>query len=125
MQHTEQPLALRLADALEKDTEGIWEWAGTGYRHKGIRTKPLSEKAATELRRQHAEIRQWTSVFGHLGTADECGNEWIKLQEANEALRVALKNIANIEDKMYGGDWDEINEARDIANAALAQGEKA
>lgn len=35
-------------------------------------------------------------------------------------LRIALKRIAAIEDKSDGGDWDEIEEARDIACDALA-----
>lgn len=38
-----------------------------------------------ELRKQlsekDAEIASWKNVFGHLGTADECGNEWIALQD--------------------------------------------
>ena len=38
-----------------------------------------------------------------------------------EAARKALHQISQIEDKMIGGDWDEIEEARAIANAALAQ----
>ncbi|WP_313463569.1 hypothetical protein [Achromobacter sp.] len=35
-------------------------------------------------------------------------------------LRIALQRIAAIEDKVYGADWAEIDEARDIANDALA-----
>ena len=35
-------------------------------------------------------------------------------------LREALTKIAAIEDQMYGADWEEIEEAREIANAALA-----
>ena len=35
-------------------------------------------------------------------------------------LHTALKRIAAIEDKMFGGDWDEIEEARNIAVDALA-----
>ena len=37
-----------------------------------------------------------------------------------ERLREALRRIAAIEDRLNGGDWDEIRDARDIANAALA-----
>lgn len=37
------------------------------------------------------------------------------------ALKHALKRIAAIEDKMFGGDWDEIEEARNIACDALAE----
>lgn len=36
-----------------------------------------------------------------------------------KALRAALERIAAIEDELYSGDWDEIEQARDIANAAL------
>ena len=34
-------------------------------------------------------------------------------------LRAALVRIDAIEDRYDGGDWDEINEAREIARAAL------
>ncbi len=34
-------------------------------------------------------------------------------------LRTALTNISLIEDKMYGPDWEEIEEARRIATDAL------
>jgi hypothetical protein len=43
------------------------------------------------------------------------------LVEANKKLVEALKAVAAIEDKMYGGDWDEIEEARNIACAALKE----
>lgn len=38
-----------------------------------------------------------------------------------EALADALRKIAAIEDKMVGGDWDEIEEARSIAREALGE----
>ncbi len=37
------------------------------------------------------------------------------------AMRGALKRIVAIEDKMFGGDWEEIEEARNIARAVLAE----
>ena len=37
------------------------------------------------------------------------------------AMKDALKRIAAIEDKMHGGDWEEIEEARNIACDALAE----
>src|ERR1700759_4410283 len=46
----------------------------------------------------------------------------IALGAANEICdrqRTALRKIAAIEDQMIGGDWDEITEARTIANAVL------
>lgn len=36
-----------------------------------------------------------------------------------DTMRDALTKIAAIEDELVGGDWDEIEAARDIANAAL------
>lgn len=36
-------------------------------------------------------------------------------------LRTALKEISLIEDRYNCGDWDEIEEARDIANRALGR----
>lgn len=41
-----------------------------------------------------------------------------------EQLRRALTAIASIEDKTDGGDWDEIEEAREIAREALAKKER-
>lgn len=36
-----------------------------------------------------------------------------------ERLQAALRRIVAIEDKMYGPDWEEIEEAREIARGAL------
>ena len=36
-----------------------------------------------------------------------------------ERLRAALRQIAAIENQEYGSDWEEIEMARNIANAAL------
>lgn len=51
--------------------------------------------AATELRRLHNELQQWKSVFGHLGTADECGNEWIKVIEQRDELLSIVKRYVD------------------------------
>jgi hypothetical protein len=40
------------------------------------------------------------------------------------ALLEALRKIAAIENKMYGGDWDEIEEARSIASIAILAANK-
>jgi uncharacterized protein (DUF2249 family) len=66
MNNTVKPLALSLADALEQFHNAY------------------DKQAATELRRLYSELNQWKSVFGHLGTADECGNEWNQLRDENE-----------------------------------------
>ena len=44
------------------------------------------------------------------------------LEADAERYRLALVEIAAIEDKMYGGDWDEICLARKIANTAMNAG---
>jgi hypothetical protein len=43
-----------------------------------------------------------------------------ELEQQLEQARKALSDIAAIEDKMFGGDWDEIEQARAIARADIA-----
>lgn len=43
------------------------------------------------------------------------------MTDQNQLLREALQKIADIQNEMYGGDWDEIEKARQIAIQALAQ----
>lgn len=45
------------------------------------------------------------------------------LQEERDGFREVLESIAAIEDKITGGDWDEIEAARTIALRALSQSE--
>lgn len=40
-----------------------------------------------------SESAQWRSVFGHLGTPDEIGNEWIAIQQENERLKNSLSVV--------------------------------
>jgi hypothetical protein len=47
-----------------------------------------------------------------------------KLNGFDEML-AALQSIAAIQDESYGSDWQEIQEARDIANNAIAKAEAA
>lgn len=42
-----------------------------------------------------------------------------QLRAQRDALLEALKKVAAIEDKMFGSDWEEIEEAREIARAAI------
>jgi hypothetical protein len=41
------------------------------------------------------------------------------VRKVKEDALEALTAISEIEDQIYGGDWDEIEQAREIANAAL------
>ena len=47
----------------------------------------------------------------------------LKLLAINAELVEALKKISAIELKEFGADWEEIEEAQDIADAALAKAE--
>lgn len=47
------------------------------------------QKAQGEHDALAAELQKWRDVFGHLGTADECGNEWIRLQDRIAELEQA------------------------------------
>ena len=58
----------------------------------------LDEKLATSQQ----ELKKWCDVFGHLGTPDEVGNEWLAITEklaASEArvgvLEKAAKNVVD------------------------------
>ena len=44
-----------------------------------------------------------------------------RLQDEVVRLRLALQSIADIKNKLVGSDWEEIEEARGIANSALAE----
>ena len=44
---------------------------------------------------------------------------WLARAEKAQRVREALERIAAIQNKCDGSDWDEIEEAREIARAAL------
>ena len=80
-----QPEALILAnDRPWQVSDDLYQWA---------------MDAEDMLRDQYAELQQWKNVFGHLGTADECGNEWIRLQDSikrkDALLQQALETLEN------------------------------
>lgn len=41
------------------------------------------------------------------------------VEDENDRLRSVLKEITEIEDELYGDDWEEIEKAREIAKSAL------
>jgi hypothetical protein len=47
-----------------------------------------------------------------------------RLHALNTELLAALKRIADIQNKDWGGDWEEIEEARSTARAAIAKARK-
>lgn len=54
--------------------------------------------------------------------ASTAANAIFALLDRLEAAKKALLQIAEIQNKTTGGDWDEIEEARQLAKAALEQG---
>lgn len=52
---------------------------------------------------------------------DEMSATIERLTADRNELRNALKDISEIKNNAFGGDWDEIDTARDIAKAALKQ----
>lgn len=60
---------------------------------------------------------------GFMAGWNEAQTEIKHLHESNQAMLDALKRIAAIENHMNGGDWDEITEAQEIAEAVIAKAE--
>lgn len=56
--------------------------------------------------------------------ANDADAEISRLRDTQRVLVEALRKIVAIDDKMFGGDWDEIEEARAIAREAIASVEK-
>lgn len=51
------------------------------------------EGSNEEVQTLGIKLRKWTDVFGHLGTADEVGNEWHKQSMAHDDLEKAAKAV--------------------------------
>lgn len=74
-----------------------------------------------KMRALAVELRKYTGTGCVVDDAHAAADAIDLLLAEVEASRKALRQISQIEDKMIGGDWDEIEEARAIANAALSQ----
>ena len=98
---TDKNEALRLADKLSLLKFSV----------VGAENALAMEEAAAELRRLHA-----ANV--------DCMAWYEATKSERDALLEALKKIEAIEDKMFGSDWEEIEEARDIARAAIKAAEE-
>lgn len=52
-------------------------------------------KLTRQLEVTKASLSKWESVFGHLGTPDEVGNEWAakidRMEKMEAALRIAVR----------------------------------
>jgi uncharacterized coiled-coil DUF342 family protein len=88
---------------------------------------PETYSAADEIERLRAELAAERERVKEAARAAKQNvdmvTEWVQrakaYREERDKLREALERIAAIEDKAFGGDWDEIEEARTIARAVL------
>jgi hypothetical protein len=100
--------ALLLADALT-NRHGIESFEGD---------------AANELRRLHEENELLARACDKIRVMHrEEIKPLLDVHSLNLELLEALKQISAIEDLEWGGDWEEIEQAREIANAAIAKAE--
>ncbi len=115
--------------------------SGCDHGHTGYCTQCHDTEVVKTLRAEVATLKETRdSLLGVRGnmlryvafvtTGDEMGDALLGVDrlktraeqaEANVAwLREALTSITKIENRYDGGDWDEIDEAREVARAALA-----
>ena len=106
----DQPEALRLADYMDDALND---------------PNNVADAVSAELRRLH----QFAEDQIGRATAAEAALQMTKATHAlkiasveaqRDVLLEALRKIAAIENKMVGSDWEEIEEARDTARAAIA-----
>ena len=91
-----RPKALILADSMHLAYRVGWQ-----------------REAAAELRRLSAEHEEDQRVIAVWRGRTQ------RAEAQRDALLEALRKIAAIENKMVGSDWEEIEEARDTARAAI------
>ena len=74
---------------------------------------------------------EWRDVFGHLGTPDECGNEWIALQERLDEMTInanqcsgllgdALRYIEALEEKLSSIQAERNSLLEELASVKIA-----
>lgn len=99
--------ALRLADELDAVPENGAD-------------PDLVQEAAAELRRPHIQNAELTENLERKSVAiQRIWKERDELRRQRDVLLDALRSITAIEDQMYGPDWEEIEQARSIALAAI------
>lgn len=73
----------------------------------------------------HNTDEKWVTIYAphwmETGMDEKEQSANARLIAAAPELLEALKKISAIENQMYGADWEEIEEARDIADAAIAK----
>ena len=104
----EKPEALRLADVPICERSITWQ-----------------SQATAELRRLHEENQEQLKTLRDCVLVMELGEqaaaELLRLHAVNGELLEALRSIAAIENQEWGADWEEIDEAREIAENAIAK----
>lgn len=93
----------------DSDYLNVMERLDTQGKYEGVTICRLHGEASADL------IAEAGTVFHNTGLSP------VQLVEMVKELKAAMKQISEIEDQMYGDDWEEIEEAREIADAALAK----
>jgi hypothetical protein len=115
-----------------KPTPGPWEASCTnehGYQEWSIRVPGEAPVISYEIAKITSYRPDGTDesdarLIAEAGTVfHETGLTPRQLVDLNAELLEALRKIAAIKNQMYGGDWEEIEEAREIANSAIAKAE--
>ena len=87
----------------------------------------MRKERGVDVSTQPEALRLADAIDGFSVTESAAADELRRLHEVNQELLKALKEIANIPDLEWGTDWEEIEQARGIARAAIlkATGEQA
>jgi hypothetical protein len=98
-----------MSDAKSEPTPGPWR----------VHETPTGINVAHDVPYSHGGRMVCRMTISPLSTHANTGRANARLIAAAPALLEALKRIAAITNKSGGGDWDEIEEAREIARAAI------
>ena len=123
---------------VNKQTKALWLADQIELYNSGVHSQSVVEdycESAAELRRlnnvdqclsEWLDKTQWvqTSAQSHelgMHRADVISQRFAEITKQRDELLVALKEISAIENQEWGAEWEEIEQARSIANATIAK----
>lgn len=123
---------------VNKQTKALWLADQIERYNSGVHSQSIVEdycESAAELRRlnnvdqclsEWLDKTQWvqTSAQSHelgMHRADVISQRITEITKQRDELLVALKEISAIENQEWGAEWEEIEQARNIANVTIAK----
>ena len=123
---------------VNKQTKALWLADQIERYNSGVHSQSIVEdycESAAELRRlnnvdqclsEWLDKTQWvqTSAQSHelgMHRADVISQRFAEITKQRDELLVALKEISAIENQEWGAEWEEIEQARNIANVTIAK----